>query len=1292
MEVTPRGNETRLLYAGPLDNAKAVFGFGKFHLFAEIWDEAGAFASSDINTAFTTIMPTREQYEAYDIAADIKKYKDTGDAGRISMILQADASCRQGASWMSLEDLAGDKSREDMTIKEGVAYDNLMKDLTNANTQLINDAAENLEFNSIEQLDQGAGTLYSITSQLVKGGDVSKTLDMKGREAAVKLVDKMADGFGKMTISDPNKLKAFIEGTTGSIVAILSSLNNVLYSNNPDDIPLTDIEAAASLPYDTDIPDGNADIPEDPKEAEKQNAMKITRIDAVAQVKKMVDLVDNIAGTALKSMVIGETLDTKAPLGVSMKLSKVSGSHTVGKDLNGDGIPDIPLVYTFDATSEVEFPLNFCPGERFDWVETNENGTKEKLTQMHITPDHLLMPCVGFWGISIKEWQVIKQTYPASAQNLNLLTRTVDVDVYDENEGKVIINRMPLPIKVKTKRMKEKDKYLGLLKMPEPRSVNVEKRIDLAKRRKRLPIIYHKITVNRTYSTINVQMKGFNPYNKLAILAKYGKMMKADDCDFIQVVSDINARDEEWYDYFIGVDKVKNQTGDWFFGIAALDDIPESVSIEHSCKDLNGGSFSHDFNMTNENPNYDIRIYSGGCYYFNETTEEWVGIGINVTEGGNNILTRCETDHLTSFGTGFFPAPNHIDFEFIFTETDIADNVTILMVLMITFFLFLVTLIWAQIRDRKDIEDIKPHYMKDNLPEDHYFYEVLVQTGPMLSHGTESKVQFILTGEDNATQIRTLSDPTKNFFKKGAIDTFLMAVDKPLGHLQYIKIWHDNSGIREMQPWYLSYMIIHDLQTGEKFRFLADRWLAIDRADFDCEIQVAVTMPMAPADTSFLVRQGIFNKLRDDHVFWSVFSRPIRSRFTRVQRTCVSMATLYLAMLANGIWYKATPQYLADPLVSMAGMINLSAEEVSKGIFSSIIIFVPAVLMISLFRKAIPSSKRESRFNKVIKEAAEAGLVNLPEKTFQRPPNAKDIPKGWPSYCYFIGWLVVILCILGGMAMVGLFGVSFGNNTCYQWVTAMVVNFFWQMFFESIVKVAIIALFIALIRRTPDWNQDHVDVDEEMPTIYHDPEHPDISGRKHKEKAEAPEFDPAYLEPLRDRRMMEGEMNTVIMDIMVYLVYVIIVIVISYGNRDSNMFHMKNNLETTLIHGGLRCGWTPDAEPCDRDEDLPFWDNPYNGRNEQNWWIDFMKVRDVNQWWKWMNSTLLPNVRVQPWYNGDPPYGLRGYLDDRVNRIIGYALVRQIREIPGNCRSPILMRDYIDSCTGDLLVGNQQTC
>ena len=34
----------------------------------------------------------------------------------------------------------------------------------------------------------------------------------------------------------------------------------MLYSSDPADLPLTDLDAAASLPYDTDIPDGAGTI------------------------------------------------------------------------------------------------------------------------------------------------------------------------------------------------------------------------------------------------------------------------------------------------------------------------------------------------------------------------------------------------------------------------------------------------------------------------------------------------------------------------------------------------------------------------------------------------------------------------------------------------------------------------------------------------------------------------------------------------------------------------------------------------------------------------------------------------------------------------------------------------------------------------------------------------------------------------------------------------------------------------------------------------------------------------
>ena len=62
-------------------------------------------------------------------------------------------------------------------------------------------------------------------------------------------------------------------------------------------------------------------------------------------------------------------------------------------------------------------------------------------------------------------------------------------------------------------------------------------------------------------------------------------------------------------------------------------------------------------------------------------------------------------------------------------------------------------------------------------------------------------------------------------------------------------------------------------------------------------------------------------------------------------------------------------------------------------------------------------------------------------------------PSGLPGYCYFIAWIITVLFIIGGMGMVAAYGISFGNLKTYQWVTAMTVNFFWQIFIESVIKV-----------------------------------------------------------------------------------------------------------------------------------------------------------------------------------------------------------------------------------------------
>ena len=51
----------------------------------------------------------------------------------------------------------------------------------------------------------------------------------------------------------------------------------------------------------------------------------------------------------------------------------------------------------------------------------------------------------------------------------------------------------------------------------------------------------------------------------------------------------------------------------------------------------------------------------------------------------------------------------------------------------------------------------------------------------------------------------------------------------------------------------------------------------------------------------------------------------------------------------------------------------------------------------------------------------------------------------------------------------------------------------------------------------------------------------------------------------------------------------------------------------------------------------------------------------MDDYWSWLNTTAIPSLRADNWYNNKQPLGLRGFLDDYVSRVIGFATLRQLR-------------------------------
>ena len=56
-------------------------------------------------------------------------------------------------------------------------------------------------------------------------------------------------------------------------------------------------------------------------------------------------------------------------------------------------------------------------------------------------------------------------------------------------------------------------------------------------------------------------------------------------------------------------------------------------------------------------------------------------------------------------------------------------------------------------------------------------------------------------------------------------------IPRPLGHLHYIRIWHNNLGYDDFASWFLSAITIKDVQTGEKYEFICNKWLAVEHDD-----------------------------------------------------------------------------------------------------------------------------------------------------------------------------------------------------------------------------------------------------------------------------------------------------------------------------------------------------------------------------------------------------------------------------------------------------------------------------
>ena len=130
---------------------------------------------------------------------------------------------------------------------------------------------------------------------------------------------------------------------------------------------------------------------------------------------------------------------------------------------------------------------------------------------------------------------------------------------------------------------------------------------------------------------------------------------------------------------------------------------------------------------------------------------------------------------------------------------------------------------------------------------------------------------------------------------------------RPLGALNYMRIWHDMSGHGKFGGWYLKHILVNDLQTREKYYFISDRWFAVEEDDGQVDRLLPVATKETLSEFSQLFQQSTRKNMSDGHLWFSVVARPAQSRFTRLQRVASCLCLLTTSMLVNAMYYERVP-------------------------------------------------------------------------------------------------------------------------------------------------------------------------------------------------------------------------------------------------------------------------------------------------------------------------------------------------------------------------------------------------
>ncbi|XP_077862053.1 polycystin-1-like protein 2 [Saccoglossus kowalevskii] len=424
---------------------------------------------------------------------------------------------------------------------------------------------------------------------------------------------------------------------------------------------------------------------------------------------------------------------------------------------------------------------------------------------------------------------------------------------------------------------------------------------------------------------------------------------------------------------------------------------------------------------------YSMGLLSSSCSFWDVTDDSWKSNGCRVSSLSTMSETICLCDHLTNFATMAYVPVNEIHFDTVFLKFKTLDeNATVFCTVIFFIVLYLLMSVYARRQDRNDLLRWKASSLLDNNPDDKYVYEVTVCTGLRLGASTRSNIAFSLHGEESGTGERCLMDTRKKKFLSGSVNRYKLTVPECLGDLLYLRIWHDSSGRGSYASWYLERVYVTDIQTNKTYRFPCEKWLAVDKDDGSVVRGLPVAGQYNLAKIGTVLGWECQKSLTDDHLWISLFLRPLKDNFTRLRRLSCCLCLIFSAMLTNAMYYKTRDdeEVRSDSILTeMLGLVYVAT-------ISALIVLPVNMVIVKLFRKS---------------------------------GNAK-----WPWWVAYIAWTITIIVTLVSAFFIILYSMEWGPIQSEEWLLSFITSYFESTCLIDPIKAIFIAVVISIWTRKAD--------------------------------------------------------------------------------------------------------------------------------------------------------------------------------------------------------------------------------